>query len=136
MRAYELPGGLQGLTQPSTADRIIGSLEGDRATKTFFTTERGAMLVSLLLTHARGVVKTTMRLHQKFYGAGITLDECIEQYPGCKKWMELHQNLVQHFASFEGFSVQAVVRLAQSQLLDANRQPESSILEVKKDAPK
>lgn len=59
----------------------------------------------------------------------LTLDEVVEEYAGARKWVKLHQQLVEHFASVDGFSTQAVVSMAKAQL-QGQHLPESSIKAV------
>lgn len=127
MKPYEEKTGIGGIFRPSTGDVIIGSQEAQRSTKTFINTERSAIVLSLIQNHAESVVKLVTRLHEKKTGVKLTREEAIEIYPGCKRWTELHRYLVEHYASQEGFSIQATVKLAQSQLLQQRQEPESSI---------
>lgn len=127
MREYELPGGLEGLFRPSTADRIIGSKEESRATKTFFHTSREALLISLLLGHARMVVKAIIKMHHSEFGEKLTFDQAVAKYDACKNWLDLHQQIVEHYASNQGFAVEATVRVAQKQLMQDKEKAESSV---------
>lgn len=118
--------------RPSTADTIIGSREGQRSTKTYIQTERSAIMLALVENHARGLVEAVVKLRKNEGLPPLDLPELVKAYPGCKKWIELHQQLVEHYASLEGFTVQAAVRLAQSKLYEATEHGESSILTDKK----
>lgn len=132
MKPYELTGGFDQLFKPSTGDRIIGSKEDQRATKTFIPSERSAILLSLLENHAKSVMKRVILLHRKTYGGPeLTPEEAKLIYPGVKKWADLHQGLVEHYASQEGFAVQATVSLEKSRILQEQRNTESSIKEQK-----
>lgn len=141
-KPYVLPGGLDSLLQPSTADRIIGSREGQRATKTYINTEAGAQDLALILRHARSIIRRVMMLHNNratkaFIAAPeddsdwkqrkLSWEQVCEHYPGAQTWNELHQFFVEHYASQEGFAVGATVRLAQTQLLEEKKKAESSI---------
>ena len=127
LKGYELPGGLDALFRPSTGDIIIGSKEEDRATKTFFQTERGALLVTLLGNHAESLVKRTAAM--RALEGKPELDEAafLEAYPGCKKWVNLHIQILKHYASVEGFAVAATVKLEQQKLMQATQKTESSV---------
>lgn len=136
MKTYDLPGGVDALFRPSTGDRIIGSKEDGRSTKTFFSSERGALLLSLVGNHARGLIKRVMLLHQLKTGVLLTEEQVKEKYPGCKKWSEVHQMILEHYASVEGFAVQATVSLEKTRLHDQQSKPDSSIQESKGDPPR
>jgi hypothetical protein len=138
-KTYAIQGGLDRLFQPTTGDRIIGSKEASRATKTYISSERGAFLIAALKSHAEGLVETVRILHTATYGKtqdktpegetflrDLTDDEVCERYPGCRRWRELHQFIVEHYASQEGFAVQAAVQMHAKGALEKER-AESSI---------
>jgi hypothetical protein len=131
VKPYEVSG-FEQLFKPSTGDRIIGSKEDQRSTKTFIPSERSAILLSLLENHAHSVAKRVIRLHQeKNGGPELTITQAKELYPGVKKWIELHQELVEHYASQEGFAIQATVSVEKSRLMLEQQQAQSSIKEQK-----
>lgn len=137
-KPYTLPGGVDRLFQPSTSDRIIGSREKDRSTKTYISTEKGAFLIAAVKTHAEGLIETVRRLHRQTHGPvkdtvegkevlrDLTDDEVCTQYQGCRMWREFHQFIVEHYASQEGFAVQASVQMYAKQALEKER-AESSV---------
>lgn len=125
MRTYEEPDGMDSLFRPSPGEIIIGSQEDKRSTKTFITSERTAIMLSLIENHARGLIRTVQRLRERETGEKLTAVGIVDQYPGCKRWVELHQQLVEHFASLEGFSVQAIVSMEKARW-QAQQRPESS----------
>lgn len=128
MKAYELPGGLEHLFRPSTADRIIGSKEGQRSTKTFIPTEKSGILLAIIENHATGLVKRVRLLYElENPGKTISREEALERYPGCRRWHEIHQFLVEHFASLQGFSVQGAVKAESDRLNKESQKAESSI---------
>ncbi len=125
MKTYEV--GPESLFRPSTADRIIGPDDKKRSTKTFISTERAGLLLSLLEQHAAGVIKTVQRLHKLEHGEDLDPKAVIEKYPGCKAWNEVHQFIVEHYASTGGFSIQATVRMVQDMMQAERQQTDSSI---------
>lgn len=128
MKPYELPGGLDHLFKPSTADRIIGSKEAQRSTKTFIPTERAGILLAIIENHATGALKRVRMLYaQENPGKELSKEEALERYPGCRRWHEIHQFLVEHFASLQGFSVQGAVKAERDRLTQENQKAESSI---------
>ena len=118
---------MERLFPASTTDKIVGSKEADRSTKTFISSERSAIVVSLLLGHARACIRRTMMLHNSTYEPAMKWDEIVEHYPGCKHWAETHQFLVEHFGSQEGFLVQAAVKLEASKLEQEKQRADSSV---------
>lgn len=134
MRTYE-DGGIDDLFRPSSGDRIIGSEEAKRSTKTFISSERSAITLALIENHAKAVIKNLQRLVHHEEGVQLTPIQVVERFSGAKRWVELHQMLVEHFASTEGFSVQAVVRMEQAKLLANQHRAESSITTGDHDGP-
>lgn len=130
MKGYDLPGGLQALLNPTTADRIIGVDEGKRSTKTYISSERAGLLLGLLEQHAAGLIKTVQEMHFEETEEDLTVDEVCLLYPGCKAWREVHQFIVEHYASTGGFSIQATVRMAQDLLNTQRQQADSSITQT------
>lgn len=122
---------MERLFPATTTDKIVGSKESDRSTKTFISSERSAIVVSLLLGHARSCIRRTMMLHNtRAISLGqlpMTWDQIVEYYPGCKHWAETHQFLVEHFGSQEGFLVQAAVKLESSKLEQEKQRADSSV---------
>lgn len=126
MRHYESES-LQELFRSSTGERIIGTEEAKRSTKTFISSERSGIVLGLIENHARGVIRTLQKLHENRYQEKLTALEVVDRYPGAKRWVELHQELLEHFASIEGFSVQAVVSMEKARIMAENHRTESSV---------
>lgn len=127
MRTYEEEDGLDRLFRSSPGETIIGSKEAKRSTKTFITSERSAIVLSLIENHARGIVRTLMKLHFLETKRKLSPEEIVDRYSGAKRWVDLHQQLLEHFASTEGFSVQAVVKMEQARLMMQQQRSESSV---------
>lgn len=133
------------LFQPSTSDRIIGSHEKARATKTYISSEKGAFIVAAIKTHSEGLIETVRRLHRTQYGyvsevkdgkavlRDLTDEEVCERYKGCRLWREFHQFIVEHYASQEGFAIQAAVQMYAKEAV-AKERAESSV-DAKGDKP-
>ncbi len=77
------------------------------------------------------VVKAIIKTHEQQYKVKLTFEQALEKYEACKNWLELHQFIVEHYASNQGFAVEATVRLAQKQLLEDKMKAESSVQEGK-----
>lgn len=138
MKPYEHPGGAGMLSQPTSADRIIGATEKKRSTKTWISSERAAIILSLIKNHSENLNRTIRKLHQLEHTNGvvpeeISDDELYRRYPGCRAWANIHQELVEHFASHQGFSLKVVARLELLKMEEARR-AESSILQKEADA--
>lgn len=134
MKPYEEDAGMDSLFKSSPAEIIIGSKEAKRSTKTFITSERQAIVLELIENHARNLIRTVARLHYEEHGVKLLPEEIVKIYPGCRTWVELHQGLIEHYASLEGFSVQAIVSMEKSRWA-AQQRAESSIPDKPGEAP-
>jgi len=129
-KTYPRPGGFESLFPPTQADRIIGQDEGKRSTKTFIRGEKSAIVLALIKSHADNHARAVQLLHHKEKcedaegfracprtgcSAWLTRDQLREAYPGVLAWDQVHQELVEHYASQEGFSLRVVARVVQLQ---------------------
>lgn len=126
MKTYEEEEGMDALFRPSPGEIIIGSQEGKRSTKTFITSERSAIMLSLIENHAKGLIRIVQRLRESETEEKLSPVAVVAEYPGCKRWVELHQQLVEHFASVDGFSVQAIVSMEKARWQSQNRADSST----------
>lgn len=124
----------------STADRVIGFDEDKRSTKTFISSERGGMILTLIENRGTWALKKIQkcrlledREEAKAAGEDPALiepmepEDLLEAYPGLKRYWQIHGQLVEHFASHQGFSVQALVRMGQHGLLEGQHEHDSSV---------
>lgn len=149
-REYELPGGYEGLWQPTPADRIIGAEESKRSTKSFMPDAKFAILLASIRNHAESVTRAVQELdHDEWHEApsnGVRRLPCHDgvladrqpcaglmsfrdlggKYPGVRVWFNIHQEIVEHMASHEGFSLRVVAKLA-ALAEEGRREPESSV---------
>jgi len=126
-KEYELEGGIQAIQKISAIDRIIGSNESKRSTKTRISSERAGLILSLLERHAKGLIKTVQAMHKEETGIHLEPEELCKLYEGCKGWVELHQFIVEHYASTEGFAIQATARMISDLASQEKQQADSSI---------
>lgn len=146
---YEVQGGYDALWQPTPADRIIGADEAKRSTKSYMPDAKFAILLAAIRNHAEGHARAIQELHHdEWHAAGgtngaarprcprggpcaglLTFQALADEYPGVRTWFNIHQEVVEHMASHEGFSLRVVAKLA-ALADEARRQPESSV-EVK-----
>jgi len=125
MRGYE-DEGMDALFRASPGDLIIGSKEDKRSTKTFISNEDAVVILEMIENKARHVIRVLQRLHSIDHGEELSPVECAKRYRGAKRWVEKHQSLVEHMASLQGFSVQAVVSMEKARWETQDR-AESSI---------
>lgn len=64
-KTYERPGGWEMMQPATSTDRIIGSAEDKRSTKTFISSERSSIILSLIKNHAENLLRSVRDLQQK-----------------------------------------------------------------------
>lgn len=107
------------LTPSSLWDRVIGADEQKRSTKTQLPDKNLVAACSVLRSHYDRLCKYQASLHNQYYKRQIDqglMDEIQpgdvpEYYPGIAAFGELHQNIVEHFASYQGFSLKTLAGL-------------------------
>jgi hypothetical protein len=110
----------------TTSDSLLGNDEGKRTTKTYFGSDKSSLFVSMVRMFAETHIERIRRSHAREYGEDITREEAINKYPGCKSWVEAHQQLVDHASSIKGFSSRVAARLQHLDQRDGE-DPESSV---------
>lgn len=114
------------LFRPSPGELIIGGTEAKRSTKTYISSERLAIALQDMENFARTCIETMQALHKARYGEDLTPQQVVERYRGVRRWVGGHQGLVEHFASYEGFSVQAIVSMEKARWQSQNRAESST----------
>lgn len=126
MRTYEEETGMDELFRPSPGELIIGGTEAKRSTKTYISSERLAIALQNMENFARTGIQTLQALHEAKYGEKLEAEEIVKRYRGVRRWVQDHQGLVEHFASSEGFSVQAIVSMEKARWQSQNRAESST----------
>lgn len=111
---YARPGGTKGLFAPTSTQNIIGAEEDKRSTKTFISSEKAAIILALIKNHAENVARTVKALwmHENPGKGEPSVEELAKRFRGVRAWRDAHQQLAEHFASNQGFSVKAAVRMS------------------------
>lgn len=105
------------LRPTSIGDRIIGTSERKRSTKTRIKDEKLAMALSALDTYANvRLVRLFRRLHERDHPPENEMDrltdmEIVGRYPSILSYQGLHQSVTEHLLSIGGFGVRASVRM-------------------------
>lgn len=142
-RVVEQRSGWESFFAPTSADRIIGAEENKRSTKTYITSEDVALRLSLIASHAEDHARQVRDLDHDENCDPATCEgpDCsnyldtktlTQKYPGARGWLALHQHLVEHDASIEGFSLRVVARV--NSLKEEQQAKAESSLEVKNGA--
>lgn len=128
--SYNRPGGWRGIFAPTATEQIIGvedkNGQDKRSTKTYISSEKAAIILGLIKNHAENVMRTVKALHYRRTGVELTDETAKKKFRGVRAWLDVHQQLADHFASNQGFSVKAAVRMATLEE-DAGQKVESSI---------
>jgi len=106
---------MAGLYRATTTERILGADEKKRSTKTYITSEKAAIVLSLIKNHAENLARALRELRQLEDTNGhlaeqLSDEELESEYPGLRAWRDLHQQLVEHYASHGGFSLKVAAR--------------------------
>lgn len=126
-KTYERPGGFAGLFAPTPVDRIIGANEGKRSTKTHISSEKAALYLGLIKRHAEGIARTVQEMHERETGVLLPMERILSLYPGAQAWHVVHQQLVEHYASYKGFSLRVVAGMVQGAIQAMGKSTESSV---------
>lgn len=126
MEAYEAEGQP---FRPSALETIIGSGEQKRSTKTYIGSEASAILLEMIENHAQNAVETLQAMVYDEEGVELSKTEVLERFRGARRWVQLHQGLIEHYASLHGFSVQAVVSMERARMGAREEVAESSVTE-------
>lgn len=118
---------MNGFQTHDTTDRILGSDELKRSTKTYIGTERAALLLGAMRNHAEGVTKAVQLMAEEELGRKLTVEEVEEMYPGVRAWRGIHQELVEHYASQDGFTLRVSARLEALRAEAQHASAESSV---------
>lgn len=95
-------------------EQLTGLGDGKRSTKTQLKSHEVAMLLSLVRSDAEDIAHTLQELHFVETGDFLEGEDLRDAYSEIREWENLHQLLVEHFASVEGFMVRSITGMMDS----------------------
>jgi hypothetical protein len=122
------------MDEGSIGEQLLGKGEKSRTTKTFIEDGTLATLLGLMKGLQTSIVNTGKRLYAEEKGISlkdVSWEDLVEVHPEAQEALDIHQAIIEHKGSQQGFLVDRFVNRNRNEELDEKKKKHESSGEIK-----